>query len=69
MGILTPEIIMVPLLAGILSNFILNRLALFATIYFFRRGHDPNNIMGPFVTTAGDVISTISLLVVILLVI
>lgn len=68
-GVVTPVIILVPLLAGILSNFILNRLALFATIYFFRKGHDPNNIMGPFVTTAGDVISTICLLLVILLVI
>jgi len=67
MGIITPEIILIPLLAGILSNFILNRLTLFTTIYLFKKGHDPNNIMGPFITTAGDVISIISLLVVILL--
>ncbi len=69
MGVVVPEIILVPLLAGILSNFILNRLALFATIYFFKKGHDPNNIMGPFITTTGDVVSTISLLVVVLLII
>jgi len=68
-GVIAPEIILIPLLAGILSNFILNRLTVFTTIYHFKKGHDPNNIMGPFVTTAGDVISTISLLVVILLII
>jgi len=68
-GVIAPEIILIPLLAGILSNFILNRLTVFTTIYLFKKGHDPNNIMGPFVTTAGDVISTISLLVVILLII
>ena len=69
MGVVTPKIILVPLLAGILSNFILNRVTLYATFYFFKKGHDPNNIMGPFVTTAGDVISTISLLAIILLII
>ena len=68
-GVIAPEIILIPLLAGILSNFILNRLTVFTTIYLFKKGHDPNNIMGPFVTTAGDVISTVSLLIVILLII
>ncbi|HUW43406.1 MAG TPA: magnesium transporter [Bacillota bacterium] len=69
MGVLAAKIIIVTLLAGILSNFILNRLTLFTTIYLFKKGHDPNNIMGPFVTTAGDIISTLSLLVIILLII
>lgn len=69
MGVFTPTIILVPLFAGILSNLILNKVTLLATLYFFKKGHDPNNIMGPFVTTAGDVISTLCLLAVILIVI
>jgi len=67
--VLTPKIILIPLLAGILSNLILIPLTLSTTVYLFKKGHDPNNIMGPFITTAGDMISIISLLAVILLII
>jgi cation transporter-like permease len=33
------------------------------TFYFFKKGHDPNNVMGPFVSSLGDVTSVISLLI------
>ena len=59
----TLEIIIIPLIAGIISNAIEVPLTLFATFYLFKKGHDPNNIMGPFVTSTGDVISIISLLI------
>jgi mgtE-like transporter len=59
----TPKIILVPLIAGIISNAIEIPLTLFATFYLFRKGHDPNNIMGPFVTSTGDITSIVSLLV------
>jgi mgtE-like transporter len=58
-----PQIIFLPLIAGIIANAIEIPLALFATFYFFRKGHDPNNIMGPFVTSTGDITSIIALLI------
>jgi mgtE-like transporter len=59
----TIEIIFLPLIAGVLANAMSITLTLFATFYLFKKGHDPNNIMGPFVTSAGDIISIISLLI------
>ena len=56
-------IIYVLLIAGIISNAIEIPLTLFTTFYLYRKGHDPNNIMGPFVTTTGDIISVVSLLI------
>jgi len=64
----TPEIILIPLIAGIIANVIEVPLTLFFTFYFFRKGHDPNNIMGPFVTSTGDITSVISLLIAILII-
>ena len=58
-----PKIILIPLIAGIIANAIEIPLALFGTIYLFKRGHDPNNIMGPFVTSTGDITTVISLLI------
>jgi len=69
MGVIAPKIILIPLLAGILSNFILNRLTLASTIYIKFQQHDPNNIIGPFIATIGDITSIVSLLVVILLIV
>jgi len=57
------RIILLPIVAGIIANAIEIPLTLFFTLYFFRKGHDPNNIMGPFVTSTGDVTSIISLLI------
>lgn len=63
-GVFVPVIILVPLIAGILANIIEIPLTLFFTFYLFRKGHDPDNIMGPFVTTTGDIVSIIALLLV-----
>lgn len=57
------KIIFLPIIAGIFSNVIEITITLFTTFYLFRKGHDPNNIMGPFITSTGDVTSIISLLV------
>jgi mgtE-like transporter len=67
-GITNANIIIVALVAGILSNVIEVPLTIFITFWLFRHGHDPNNIMGPYVTTAGDIISVVSLLIAISLV-
>ncbi|MEX0920584.1 MAG: magnesium transporter [Candidatus Pacearchaeota archaeon] len=68
-GIITPKIILVPLLAGIISTFLLDHITLYATIKLFKKGYDPNNMMGPLVTTAGDVTSILSLLIIIFLIV
>jgi len=59
----TPSIILLSLIAGIIANIIQIPLTLFTTFYLFRKGHDPNNIMGPFVTSTGDITSIVSLLI------
>ena len=63
LDIFTPKIILVPLIAGIIANLIEIPFALLVTFYIFKKGHDPNNIMGPLVTSTGDVTSIISLLI------
>ncbi|MFA6887897.1 MAG: magnesium transporter [Candidatus Woesearchaeota archaeon] len=65
----TPKLIVVVLFAGILANAIEIPLTLFATFYLFKKGHDPNNIMGPFLTSSGDIISIISILLALVVVI
>jgi mgtE-like transporter len=62
LGIWTPTIIFIALIAGIIANAIEIPLTAFFTFYLFRKGHDPNNIMGPFITSTGDIISIVSLL-------
>jgi len=67
MGVVSVKIIFIALIAGILANAIEIPLTLIFTFYFFRRGHDPNNIMGPFITSTGDIISIVSLLLVLVI--
>lgn len=62
-GIIAVEIIIISLIAGLIANLIEIPLALFTTLYLFKKGYDPNNIMGPFVSTTGDIISISALLV------
>jgi mgtE-like transporter len=57
-----PKIIIVALAAGIISNMILIPITTRTTIWLYRHGHDPDNIMGPYITTLGDIVSVASLL-------
>jgi len=68
-GIFMPKVILIPFIAGIIANAIEIPLTLFFTFYIFKKGHDPNNIMGPFVTSTGDITSIVSLLIVVALII
>lgn len=61
-------IIIIPLIAGIFANIIEIPITIFATFYIFKKGHDPNNFMGPFVTSTGDIISILSLLFTLLII-
>jgi len=61
--VVTLQLIYIPLIAGVIANAIEIPLTLFFTLYFFRKGHDPNNIIGPFITSMVDISSIIALLV------
>ncbi len=63
LGVSAPQIILVALIAGIISNLIEIPLTVATTFWLFRKGHDPNNIMGPYVTTLGDIVSIVALLI------
>jgi len=63
LGVYTPTIIILPIIAAVIANTIETVLTLFTTFYLFKKGHDPNNIMGPFVTSTGDITSTVALLI------
>ena len=67
-GVYSIKIIYIAVLAGFLSNIIAIPLTIVTTFWLFKNGHDPNNIMGPYVTSTGDLISIISLLIAIVIV-
>ena len=67
-GIFDYRIIAIALIAGILSNVVEVPVAVLTTFWLFRHGHDPNNIMGPYVTTTGDISSIISVFIAIVII-
>ncbi len=67
-GLNFPQIILISFIAAVLSSVIQIPLSIATTFWIFKKGHDPNNIMGPYITTTGDIISIASLLVAIFLV-
>lgn len=67
-GVLDYRIIAISLMAGLLSNLIEIPLTVFTTFWLFRHGHDPNNIMGPYVTTTGDISSILSIFIAVLII-
>lgn len=67
-GAYLPNIILIPIIAGLFANLIEIPLTIFFTLYLFKKGRDPDNIMGPFVSTTGDIISVLSLLAAILII-
>ncbi|HLC92619.1 MAG TPA: magnesium transporter [archaeon] len=62
-GAIYLEIIVIAVLAGLIANAIEIPIALFSTFYLFRKGHDPNNVIGPFILSTGDLVSILSLMV------
>ncbi len=61
-GTATPKIFLIAIIAALTSNLIEVVATTFAVFAIYKAGHDPNNIMGPYVTTTGDIISVLSLL-------
>jgi mgtE-like transporter len=62
-GVSNTNIIIVSFAAAILANVIEIPLTVFTTLWLFKKGHDPSNIMGPYLTTVGDIVSVVALLV------
>ncbi|QQG39702.1 MAG: magnesium transporter [Candidatus Aenigmatarchaeota archaeon] len=67
-GIAFPQIITILLLASVISNLIEIPLTVATTFALFKRDVDPNNVMGPYVTTQADVVSVASVLIAIVLI-
>lgn len=63
-----PKMILISLFAGLLSNVIEIPLTVLLTFWLFKRGFDPNNIMGPYISTSGDISTVVSLLIAIVII-
>ncbi|MBU0898194.1 MAG: magnesium transporter [Nanoarchaeota archaeon] len=66
-GVVFFNIIFIALFAVIIANVIEIPLAIFLTFHFFKKGVNPDNVMGPIVAMTGDVVSIFSLLISILI--
>ncbi|MBI2172695.1 MAG: magnesium transporter [Candidatus Aenigmarchaeota archaeon] len=66
-GIENMKIIFISVIAGMVS-ILMAPLTVYTTFWVFRKGHDPNNIMGPYITTLGDVMSVVSFMIAIVVV-
>lgn len=62
------DIIPISILAAVISSVIQLPATVLFCFWLFRRGYDPDNIMGPYITTLGDVVSVFSILLAILIV-
>lgn len=58
-----PVLMLIPLVAAIISSIILFPLTTKLTIWLYKNHHDPDNVMGPYVTSLGDIESIIALLI------
>jgi len=61
-GIENFSIVIISVIAGMVS-LSMTPLTVYTTIWIFRKGHDPNNIMGPYVTTLGDFVSVFAFMI------
>jgi mgtE-like transporter len=62
------KLIPIAVLAAFFSHIIEIPQTILVTLWLFKRGLDPNDIMGPYTTTIGDIVSIISLYLAILVV-
>jgi len=56
------KLMLVGLVGGALSSVLLTPFATVAAILVFKFGVDPDNVMGPIITTVGDVVAVLCLL-------
>ena len=58
-----PTLMLLPQVAAIISSIILFPLTTRLTIWLYKNHHNPDNVMGPYVTSLGDIESIIALLI------
>jgi mgtE-like transporter len=58
-----PKILFIPLIAVMISVFFELPVFIYSTLWLYSRGHDPDNIIGPYVTSINDVTSIASLII------
>ncbi len=63
------EIIYISVFAAIFSNIILLPLTIKTSLWLYKKGHDPDNIMGPYITTVGDVVCILAVLLAITIIV
>jgi cation transporter-like permease len=51
------ELILIVIIAGVTSGFILTFLTILIIYIVFKRGYDPDNITGPALATFGDIVT------------
>jgi mgtE-like transporter len=57
------RLILISIVGGTLANLIMLTAISLTTFWLFVRGHDPDVVMGPYVTTIGDVVSIFCLFI------
>jgi mgtE-like transporter len=57
------KILFIPLIAVLISVFIELPVFIYSTLWLYSHGHDPDNIIAPYVTSINDVTSIISLVI------
>lgn len=62
-GLIVFRILLIPIIAGLIANAIEIPMTFYLTVYLYNKGHDPNNVMGPFLTSTGDITSVASLII------
>ena len=62
------KIIWLSVIAAILANTILLPVTILSIFWLYKHGYNPDNIMGAYITSIGDVVSVISLLLAILII-
>ncbi|MBR9679268.1 MAG: hypothetical protein GON13_03300 [Nanoarchaeota archaeon] len=67
LNIFLPLVIFVPVIAILLSSLFELSLFVFSVVFLYSRGFDPDNVMGPYVTTIGDITSILSLVIAVVL--
>jgi len=66
-NVYNPKVILIPVIAVLLSSFFEIAMFIYTTIWLYSHGHDPDNIMGPYVTTMGDITSVTSLVIAVMI--
>jgi len=67
-GVATIKIVYFSLIAGIISSLILIPVSVKTNLWLFKHGYDPDDIMGPYITSLEDIISIIAFVIAMMLI-